>query len=90
MAVEPVSPRHRNLHIACSEEDERWLKDFREQVLMLAGLVAECVDANPVTLLSPLHRKILVEQAQKVQDMEMRIAGLDLFVDNLGEPLESR
>lgn len=79
----------RHLQVACSEADEAWLKEFREEVETLAGLIVECVNDNPVTLLSKLHREMLTKQARTVEAMGRRLAGLNLYVDNLGRPLGS-
>ena len=80
----------RHLHIACSEDDEQWLKEYQREVSRLAHLIIECVKDNPVTLLSPLHRELITEQACKVAAMESRLAGVPIYVDNLGSPLASR
>lgn len=73
-------------HIDYHPADQAALDTFIRDVEMLAGLVVEMLETSPATVLSPYHRRMVVEKAKEVQEQRLRFSGR-LCVDNPGEPL---
>lgn len=77
------------LHIDQSDEDEEFLKSYKEDVEMLLGLVEEMFVKNEVLLLSETMRSLLVKH--KDQTAAKHDALKDhLRVDNPGDPFAKK
>lgn len=77
----------RAIRIECDSRDQAVLKDYIEAVDTLSELVIEMVGDQPINLLSPLMRKLLVQKAHdvKARHGEIRVR---LYVDNPGPSLK--
>ena len=72
--------------IDMSDEDREFLKSYKYEIEMLAGMVIEMVKDNPSTLFSPVLRSLLIEKADLVRRYNSRLF-MPLLVDHLGDPL---
>lgn len=78
---------HRTIDV--QDGDDAVIREFVDEVRTLAGLVIEGVGDHPEYLLSPIMRKLMVEQAKKVEHYNIQI-GMTLMADNPVAPLRDR
>jgi len=74
--------------IEYNREDTAFLEKFQEELLTLTGLIEETFVQNPVILLQPVYRKMLIDKARAVEAMHAAIRKHKLFIDNPCDPLE--
>lgn len=83
-----MTSERREIRVAFNDSDREFWNQFVKETDLLAGLVVDMVESNPASLLSPIFRGLLLDQAKKVFARLKPIATYAVFIDNPGKPLE--
>ena len=75
-------------HIECFPADDKSIEQLNTLIHELTALVIEAFSANPLILLSPVFRSIILDKAKQTQDLHARLIHR-LYVDNpLSHPIQ--
>jgi len=70
-----------------NDEDQKFIKDFHNELDMFTGIVREIFGEKRELLLSPIFRDMILQHANKVEKMHRALRCRSIYVDNPCEPL---